>query len=198
MADSMELIHYQNELFRVYDQLDFSKEPNFQKCRNVIISAPPVLHDDLQSKYCELMKYDVLKDPCFIEYRNSVMRLSNGDPIKQIYFAVIDLLTGKSGAINERLAQYVPAKIKRYLDEDEEMSCSDFIYCLVLPLKEGIPGMWSYLRELLDRPGVCIGIPEMCEALESVYYGAKNEDIADALLRVLQSTVYKGLHRVGI
>lgn len=29
MADSMELIHYQNELFRVYDQLDFSKEPNF-------------------------------------------------------------------------------------------------------------------------------------------------------------------------
>src|SRR5699024_5447414 len=141
MADSMELIHYQNELFRVYDQLDFSKEPNFQKCRNVIISAPPVLHDDLQSKYCdllldsltmgylrysELMKYDVLKDPCFIEYRNSVMRLSNGDPIKQIYFAVIDLLTGKSGAINKRLAQYVPAKIKRYLDEDEEMSCSDF------------------------------------------------------------------------
>lgn len=43
MADSMELIHYQNELFRVYDQLDFSKEPNFQKCRNVIISAPPCI-----------------------------------------------------------------------------------------------------------------------------------------------------------
>ena len=145
-------------------------------------------------RYSELMKCDVMKDPCFIEYRNSVIRLSDGDPIKQIYFAVIDLLTGKSGAINKRLAQYVPAKIKRYLDEDEEMSCSDFIYCLVLPLKEGIPGMWSYLRKLLDRPGVCKGIPEMCEALESVYYGTKNEDIADALLRVLQATVDKGIH----
>lgn len=179
MAESKELIHYQNKLCQAYDQLDFSKEPNFQECRNVIISAPPVFHDELQSKYCdllldsltmgylrysELMKCDVMKDPCFIEYRNSVIRLSDGDPIKQIYFAVIDLLTGKSGAINKRLAQYVPAKIKRYLDEDEEMSCSDFIYCLVLPLKEGIPGMWSYLRKLLDRPGVCKGIPEMCEA----------------------------------
>ena len=40
MAESKELIHYQNELFRVYDQLDFSKEPNFQECRNVIISTP--------------------------------------------------------------------------------------------------------------------------------------------------------------
>lgn len=202
MAESKELIHYQNKLCQAYDQLDFSKEPNFQECRNVIISAPPVFHDELQSKYCdllldsltmgylrysELMKCDVMKDPCFIEYRNSVIRLSDGDPIKQIYFAVIDLLTGKSGAINKRLAQYVPAKIKRYLDEDEEMSCSDFIYCLVLPLKEGIPGMWSYLRKLIDRPGVCKGIPEMCEALESVYYGTKNEDIADALLRVLQT-----------
>lgn len=134
MAESKELIHYQNKLCQAYDQLDFSKEPNFQECRNVIISASPVFHDGLQSKYCdllldsltmgylrysELMKCDVMKDPCFIEYRNSVMRLSNGDPIKQIYFAVIDLLTGKSGAINKRLAQYVPAKIKRYLDEDE-------------------------------------------------------------------------------
>ena len=59
--------------------------------------------------------------------------------------------------------------------------------------------MWSYLRELLDRPGVCKGIPEMCEALESVYYGAKNEDIADALLRVLQtnSDIYLAKELLG-
>ena len=30
MADSMELIHYQNELFRVYDQLDFLRNPIFK------------------------------------------------------------------------------------------------------------------------------------------------------------------------
>lgn len=201
MVDSKELNSYQNKLIDVYGQLDFSKESDFKKCRNIVTSASPLFHDKLQSQYCdllldsltmgylrysELIKYNVTSDPCFVEYRNAVKQLPEHDPIKQIYFSVIDLLTGESGAINERLAQYVPAKVQCYLDQGEIMLCGDFIYCLVLPLKEGIPGMWSYLGQLLNRPGVGKGISEMCQALESVYYSAKNEDIADALLRVLQ------------
>lgn len=201
MADAQELVHYQNQLVEVYNQIDFSRKPNFQKCRNMVASAPPALHNKLQSQYCdllldsltmgylrysELLKYDIRKDPCFMEYQEAVQQLSKQDPINQIYLAADDPLTGESGTINQRLAQYIPEKVQRFLEQGKVMLCGDFIYCLVLPLKEGVPGMWSYLGQLLHRPGVCKGIPEMCEALENVYYSNNNEDIADALLRVLQ------------
>lgn len=201
MADAQELVHYQNQLVEVYNQIDFSRKPNFQKCRNMVASAPPALHNKLQSQYCdllldsltmgylrysELLKYDIRKDPCFMEYQEAVQQLSKQDPINQIYLAADDLLTGESGTINQRLAQYIPEKVQRFLEQGKVMLCGDFIYCLVLPLKEEVPGMWSYLGQLLHRPGVCKGIPEMCEALENVYYSNNNEDIADALLRVLQ------------
>ena len=87
MADAQELVHYQNQLVEVYNQIDFSRKPNFQKCRNMVASAPPALHNKLQSQYCdllldsltmgylrysELLKYDIRKDPCFMEYQEAV------------------------------------------------------------------------------------------------------------------------------
>lgn len=201
MVDEKELIHYRNKLMEAYDQLDFSGKPDFQKCRDIVASAPSGLQDKLQSQYCDLLldcltmgylryselrKYDIRQDVYFMEYQDAIQQLPKQNSVNQIYFAANDLLTGESGTINQRLAQYIPDKVQRFLEQGQMMLCGDFIYCLVLPLKEGVPGMWTYLGQMLRRPGVCKGIPEMCEALENVYYSNNNENIVDALLRVLQ------------
>lgn len=56
----------------------------------------------------------------------------------------------------------------------------------MVPLKEGFPGMWSAIGRMLDRDDVEAGIPEMCAALDHLYYDSKNESIIESLTQVLQ------------
>ena len=46
--------------------------------------------------------------------------------------------------------------------------------------------MWSAIGRMLDRDDVEAGIPEMCAALDHLYYDSKNESIIESLTQVLQ------------
>ena len=201
VVQEKDLHYYQKKLEESYCKLDFSSKFDFKNCINVITSAPSQYHTELQDAYCDLLLnslisgylryselkgFNIIKDPCFTEYQKTVKQYSQEEPIKQIYFAILDLITGDHKRLLERLNKYISARIQGLLEHDTILSCDDFIYCFVLPLKEGIPGMWSYLAELLNQKAVEEGIPEMCEALEKVYYCTKNDEIIDSLLQVLQ------------
>lgn len=102
------------------------------------------------------------------------------------YYAIIDLVSGKKENVLQYLSAYLDEKIKSLKTESGIFTAEDFTYILVVPLKEGFPGMWSAIGRMLDRDDVEAGIPEMCAALDHLYYDSKNESIIESLTQVLQ------------
>lgn len=195
------LNNQREQLTQQFNQISSAKTLDFNPCRTLIASVDPPSRNELLSLYCDLLldtltsgylRYskllmlDLKQDPYYIEFRSATRQLSDRDPLHQIFFAVVDLLNRNYTSVRQRLAIYIPAKIKNFLSSNIPFTCSDFIYCFVLPLKEGIPGMWHNIGQLLSIENAGNGFLEMCEALECVYYSSKNEEIIDALTRVLQ------------
>lgn len=67
--------------------------------------------------------------------------------------------------------------IKQWLSEDKPLnSYEEFVYVLMIPLKNGYPGMWNEVGKVLDRKGLAV-YSDLCYALEEVYYGDTNHAI---------------------
>ena len=201
LDDYKTLKHYQNKLTEEFNQIPSAKAIDFNPCRKLIASVDLPSRNELLSLYCdllldnltigylrysELIKFSLKQDPYYVEFRSATRQLTDKDPLNQIFFAVIDLLNRNYTSVGQRLEIYIPAKIKNMLSSNISFTCSDFIYCFVLPLKEGFPGMWRNVGQLLNVENAGKGFLEMCEALDYVYYSSKNEEIIDALTRVLQ------------
>jgi len=123
---------------------------------------------------------DLLADGSALSSREIV------DCINDDYYAIIDLVSGKKENVLQYLSAYLDEKIKSLKTESGIFTAEDFTYILVVPLKEGFPGMWSAIGRMLDRDDVEAGIPEMCAALDHLYYDSKNESIIESLTQVLQ------------
>lgn len=201
--DSLKMLDdFKEKLIHEFEQIQSTDQIDFNSCRNLIASVDLPSRNELLSLYCdllldhltfgylrysELMKFDLKQDPYYIEFRSAARQFTDSDPLRQIFFAVIDLLNRNYTSVRQRLAIYISTKIKTILSTNTAFTCSDFIYCFVLPLKEGFPGMWRNIGQLLNIENAGKGFLEMCEALECVYYSSKNEEIIDALTCVLQA-----------
>lgn len=201
MAAEDLLQQYADRLFSEFDRCMLAGSADLSLCDRIVDTAPSGCRVGLTSLYCDMIldalvggccRYSDMdtnqlrSEPLFRKFQEIVAGLDKGDPFNLLYGAVADLLSGRHEEVLPRLSAYLNEKIRSVGESSGIFSADDFTYILVIPLKEGFPGMWSAIGKLLDRDGVEKGIPELCAALEHLYYDPKNENIVDALTGVLQ------------
>lgn len=190
-----------DKLLAQFDKILLDNSTDFSSCDQIVKTAPPEHKGGLESLYCDLLldalisgyyRYSemdtkqLVDDPLYTKFKKMVYGLDRSDPYNLLYYAIIDLVSEKKENVLQYLSAYLDEKIKSLKTESGIFTAEDFTYILVVPLKEGFPGMWSAIGRMLDRDDVEAGIPEMCAALDHLYYDSKNESIIESLTQVLQ------------
>lgn len=67
------------------------------------------------------------------------------------------------------------------------LHCDDFVFYLASPLKDGFPGMWTKIGKMIEKIDAQPGLVEMCHAMEVICYSKDNNEIIDALTKVLMA-----------
>lgn len=198
MATDSSLQKIADNLLAQFDKTLLDNSTDFSSCDQILNAAPSEHKGGLESLYCDLLldalisgyyRYSemdtkqLINDPLYAKFKKMVCGLDKSDPCNLLYYAIIDLVSGKKENVLQYLSAYLDEKIK---PESGVFTSEDFAYILVVPLKEGFPGMWSAIGRMLDRDDVEKGVPEMCAALEHLYYDSKNENIIESLTQVLR------------
>ena len=198
MATDSTLQKIADNLLAQFDKTLLDNSTDFSSCDQILNAAPSEHKGGLESLYCDLLldalisgyyRYSemdtkqLVDDPLYAKFKKMVCGLDKSDPCNLLYYAIIDLVSGKKENVLQYLSAYLDGKIKT---ESGVFTAEDFAYILVVPLKEGFPGMWSAIGRMLDRDDVEKGVPEMCAALEHLYYDSKNENIIESLTQVLR------------
>ena len=128
-----------------------------------------------------LHKYGNISSICssiyFKEFEVQVSKLS---PAPSIFQAFMNLVLGKHDAVMEN--------VRTWIDEGiEELDGPLFVDALVLPLKEGFPGMWTQIGGMLRERDALKGLADACDALETVYHATDPEEAVEALTRAHQA-----------
>lgn len=201
MATDSTLQKIADNLLAQFDKTLLDNSTDFSSCDQILNAAPSEHKGGLESLYCDLLldalisgyyRYSemdtkqLVDDPLYTKFKKMVYGLDRSDPYNLLYYAIIDLVSGKKENVLQYLSAYLDEKIKSLKTESGIFTAEDFTYILVVPLKEGFPGMWSAIGRMLDRDDVEAGIPEMCAALDHLYYDSKNESIIESLTQVLQ------------
>ena len=100
----------------------------------------------------------LVDDPLYTKFKKMVYGLDRSDPYNLLYYAIIDLVSEKKENVLQYLSAYLDEKIKSLKTESGIFTAEDFTYILVVPLKEGFPGMWSAIGRMLDRDDVEAGM----------------------------------------
>lgn len=194
MATDSTLQKIADNLLAQFDKTLLDNSTDFSSCDQILNAAPSEHKGGLESLYCDLLldalisgyyRYSemdtkqLVDDPLYTKFKKMVYGLDRSDPYNLLYYAIIDLVSGKKENVLQYLSAYLDEKIKSLKTESGIFTAEDFTYILVVPLKEGFPGMWSAIGRMLDRDDVEAGIPEMCAALDHLYYDSKNESIND-------------------
>ena len=201
MATDSTLQKIADNLLAQFDKTLLDNSTDFSSCDQILNAAPSEHKGGLESLYCDLLldalisgyyRYSemdtkqLVDDPLYTKFKKMVYGLDRSDPYNLLYYAIIDLVSGKKENVLQYLSAYLDEKIKSLKTESGIFTAEDFTYILVVPLKEGFPGMWSAIGRMLDRDDVEAGIPEMCAALDHLYNDSKNESIIESLTQVLQ------------
>lgn len=189
MATDSTLQKIADNLLAQFDKTLLDNSTDFSSCDQILNAAPSEHKGGLESLYCDLLldalisgyyRYSemdtkqLVDDPLYTKFKKMVYGLDRSDPYNLLYYAIIDLVSGKKENVLQYLSAYLDEKIKSLKTESGIFTAEDFTYILVVPLKEGFPGMWSAIGRMLDRDDVEAGIPEMCAALDHLYYDSKN------------------------
>lgn len=192
MATDSTLQKIADNLLAQFDKTLLDNSTDFSSCDQILNAAPSEHKGVLESLYCDLLldalisgyyRYSemdtkqLVDDPLYTKFKKMVYGLDRSDPYNLLYYAIIDLVSGKKENVLQYLSAYLDEKIKSLKTESGIFTAEDFTYILVVPLKEGFPGMWSAIGRMLDRDDVEAGIPEMCAALDHLYYDSKNESM---------------------
>lgn len=201
MLTEDQFIKLQEEIISLFDGSENFKEI-FDKCRNLISDLDD--EDDwmLREFYCDFLsvaflggyyKYSEIRDmeeikdnPFYQEYCYQVKMLDKEDPFFNLYFLTVDLIEKKYENIIEKTTAWIDAKIEAIVNEGGTFGGLLFTFGLVTILKDGFPGMWSEIGDILKSRTVEKGLSSMCYALEKFYYSSDNEAIIDALTQVIQ------------
>ena len=201
MATDSTLQKIADNLLAQFDKTLLDNSTDFSSCDQILNAAPSEHKGGLESLYSDLLldalisgyyRYSemdtkqLVDDPLYTKFKKMVYGLDRSDSYNLLYYAIIDLVSGKKENVLQYLSAYLDEKIKSLKTESGIFTAEDFTYILVVPLKEGFPGMWSAIGRMLDRDDVEAGIPEMCAALDHLYYDSKNESIIESLTQVLQ------------
>lgn len=184
MATDSTLQKIADNLLAQFDKTLLDNSTDFSSCDQILNAAPSEHKGGLESLYCDLLldalisgyyRYSemdtkqLVDDPLYTKFKKMVYGLDRSDPYNLLYYAIIDLVSGKKENVLQYLSAYLDEKIKSLKTESGIFTAEDFTYILVVPLKEGFPGMWSAIGRMLDRDDVEAGIPEMCAALDHLY-----------------------------
>jgi len=138
-------------------------------------------------KYSEIKDIDSFKDsPHYKEYCNQVKKLDSSDPFFNMYFLTVDLIEKNYKNIIKKTTAWIDAQIGASTEAGTLFDGALFAFGLVTVLKEGFPGMWNEIGDILKERTVENGLSSMCYALEKFYYSEENEAIIDALTQVIQ------------
>ena len=175
MATDSTLQKIADNLLAQFDKTLLDNSTDFSSCDQILNAAPSEHKGGLESLYCDLLldalisgyyRYSemdtkqLVDDPLYTKFKKMVYGLDRSDPYNLLYYAIIDLVSGKKENVLQYLSAYLDEKIKSLKTESGIFTAEDFTYILVVPLKEGFPGMWSAIGRMLDRDDVEAGIPE--------------------------------------
>ena len=163
-----------DKLLAQFDKILLDNSTDFSSCDQIVKTAPLEHKGGLESLYCDLLldalisgyyRYSemdtkqLVDDPLYTKFKKMVYGLDRSDPYNLLYYAIIDLVSEKKENVLQYLSAYLDEKIKSLKTESGIFTAEDFTYILVVPLKEGFPGMWSAIGRMLDRDDVEAGIP---------------------------------------
>lgn len=83
------------------------------------------------------------KHPFFIKLKTIVSKIREPN----LFLAIIALIDGKNNAVIYNIDIWL-SKVEA---KTQINNCSDFIYSLVSPFKEGYPGMWTEIGEIFRK-----------------------------------------------
>lgn len=169
MATDSTLQKIADNLLAQFDKTLLDNSTDFSSCDQILNAAPSEHKGGLESLYCDLLldalisgyyRYSemdtkqLVDDPLYTKFKKMVYGLDRSDPYNLLYYAIIDLVSGKKENVLQYLSAYLDEKIKSLKTESGIFTAEDFTYILVVPLKEGFPGMWSAIGRMLDRDDV--------------------------------------------
>ena len=138
-------------------------------------------------KYSGLNNIDIIKNNLYyIEFCKQVRKLDRNDPHYNLFFSIVNLVEKNYSSLIKDISDWIYVKSEDLRNADAQFDRIVFTYGLVTVLKEGFPGMWNKLGDILSEKDVEKGLPSMCRALEKFYYSPDNEDIIDSLTQVIQ------------
>lgn len=201
MLTDEQLVKFEEEIVSLFNGSE-SLQTIFDKCRNIFSKLD--IEDDwkLREFYCDFLsnfflggyyRYSEIQDieeiksnPFYLEYCDQLNMMDKEDPFNNLFFLTIDLIEKKHKNIIKKATSWIDAQIEASIDSNDIFDGFLFTFGLVTVLKEGFPGMWNEIGDILKDRTVEKGLPSMCYALEKFYYSAENEEIVDALTQVIQ------------
>ena len=144
-----------DNLLAQFDKTLLDNSTDFSSCDQIVNAVPSEHKGGLESLYCDLLldalisgyyRYSemdtkqLIVDPLYTKFKKMVCGLDKSDPCNLLYYAIIDLVSGKKENVLQYLSAYLDEKIKSLKIESGVFTSEDFTYILVVPLKEGFPG----------------------------------------------------------
>ena len=151
MATDSTLQKIADNLLAQFDKTLLDNSTDFSSCDQILNAAPSEHKGGLESLYCDLLldalisgyyRYSemdtkqLVDDPLYTKFKKMVYGLDRSDPYNLLYYAIIDLVSGKKENVLQYLSAYLDEKIKSLKTESGIFTAEDFTYILVVPLKE--------------------------------------------------------------
>lgn len=150
MATDSTLQKIADNLLAQFDKTLLDNSTDFSSCDQILNAAPSEHKGGLESLYCDLLldalisgyyRYSemdtkqLVDDPLYTKFKKMVYGLDRSDPYNLLYYAIIDLVSGKKENVLQYLSAYLDEKIKSLKTESGIFTAEDFTYILVVPLK---------------------------------------------------------------
>ena len=127
MATDSTLQKIADNLLAQFDKTLLDNSTDFSSCDQILNAAPSEHKGGLESLYCDLLldalisgyyRYSemdtkqLVDDPLYTKFKKMVYGLDRSDPYNLLYYAIIDLVSGKKENVLQYLSAYLDEKIK--------------------------------------------------------------------------------------
>ncbi len=200
--DQEQMDQLRKEFYEVYQTSQREHFGDYTASDAFIAAAPEAYRPELHAHFCAetafalmfgYLRYGTEKDlragrstPAFAKFESELALMSRDDKYYELYCIWAEVLRGRAAHILPRLTAWLAAELKRAREKDMPFLSTELTGLLVTPLKEGVPGMWTAIGELMREGGAEDGLAELCFALEKFYYSADDGEVIAALQAALR------------
>ncbi len=190
------------EFCKVYQGSQREHPGDYAACDAFIAAAPEACRPELHAQLFTLASFELAAGylrygtdknfrtlratPVYAKFESELALMSRDDKYYELYCIWAEVLRGGAAHILPRLTVWLGAELKRARKKDMPFLSTELIDLLVTPLKEGVPGMWTAIGELMREGGAEKGLAELCFALEKFYYSADDDEVVNALQAALR------------